>query len=154
MAMTTVYLRVGVFVVVVASVVSGISRSQPQDLRSVVRRSPFVPPQSADTISSSSQAKTTDPAKGVPPQANNNVLAPALSLPVPTPSPFETRQSRVADLKRRGTVTFLMYHSPATYFLQQGEQRGFEYELAQAFADQLGVELEVRTPPPGTTLLT
>jgi membrane-bound lytic murein transglycosylase F len=47
-----------------------------------------------------------------------------------------------------------MYHSPTTYFLQRGAQRGLEYELAQAFADQLGVELEVRTPPPGTDLLT
>jgi membrane-bound lytic murein transglycosylase F len=47
-----------------------------------------------------------------------------------------------------------MYHSPATYFLQRGAQRGLEYELAQAFADQLGVELEIRTPPPGTSLLT
>src|SRR5215216_3701648 len=98
MAMTAVYLRVGVFVVV-ASVVSGISRSQPQNLRSVVRRSPFASPQSADTVPSSSQANTIDVSKGVPPQAKNNVLVPTFSLPVPTPSPFETRQSRVADLK-------------------------------------------------------
>lgn len=152
--MTTVYLWVGVFVVVVASVISGISRSQPQNLHSVVRRSPFMPPQSADVVLSPLQASTTDSAKGAPLQANKNVLAPAFSPPVLAPSPFETRQSRVADLKRRGTITFLMYHSPATYFLQQGEQRGFEYELAQAFANQLGVELEVRTPPPGTNLLT
>lgn len=51
-------------------------------------------------------------------------------------------------------LTVLMYHSPATYFLQRGAQRGLEYELAQAFADQLGIELEIRTPPPGTSLLT
>jgi membrane-bound lytic murein transglycosylase F len=68
-------------------------------------------------------------------------------------APLEPQQPRVADLKKRGTITFLMYHSPATYFLQRGAQRGFEYELAQEFADHLGVELEVRTPPPGTNLL-
>jgi membrane-bound lytic murein transglycosylase F len=152
--MTTVYLRVGVFMVVVASVVSGISRSQPQNLRSVVGRLPFVPPQSAATTVSSSQSDTANLAKAAFPQANNNVSVPALSLSVPTFPPSMPRQSRAADLQQRGTVTFLMYHSPTTYFLQRGAQRGLEYELAQAFADQLGVELEVRTPPPGTDLLT
>ena len=153
MAMTTFYLRVGVFIVV-ASVVSGISRSQPENLRFVVRLFPFVLPQSADTAPSSPPTTSQDFPKGASPQANNSVPASAPSLSVPMLSPSETRQSRVADLKRRGTVTFLMYHSPATYFLQRGAQRGLEYELAQAFADQLGVELEIRTPPPGTNLLT
>ena len=152
--MITVSLRVGVFVVVVASVVSGISRSRPQNLRPVVGRFPFVPPQSADMTVSSSQADTTGFTKAPFPRAHNTVPVSALSLSVPTFPPSEPRQSRVADLQRRGTVTFLMYHSPTTYFLQRGAQRGFEYELAQAFADQLGVELEVRTPPPGTDLLT
>jgi membrane-bound lytic murein transglycosylase F len=152
--MTTVYLRVGVFVVVVASVVSGIFRSQPHNLRLVVRRAPFVPPQSAATAPSASPINHQDSPKGASPQANNSVPVSAPSLSVPTRAPAEPRQSRVADLKRRGTVTFLMYHSPATYFLQRGAQRGLEYELAQAFANQLGIELEIRTPPPGTTLLT
>lgn len=152
--MTTVYLRVGVLVVVVASVVSGISRSQPEHLRFVVRRSPFVPPQLADTTPSIPPINSQDPPKGASSQANISVSVSMPALPVPSPAPVEPRQPRVADLKRRGVITVLMYHSPATYFLQRGAQRGLEYELAQAFADQLGVELEIRTPPPGTSLLT
>ncbi|NOT53236.1 MAG: transporter substrate-binding domain-containing protein [Deltaproteobacteria bacterium] len=152
--MTTVFLRVGVLVVVVASVVSGIARSQPENLRFVVRRSPFVPPQSADTAPSIRRINPQDPPKGSLSQANIIVPVSMPSLPAPPLAPVEPRQPRVADLKRRGVLTVLMYHSPATYFLQRGAQRGLEYELAQAFADQLGVELEIRTPPPGTSLLT
>lgn len=152
--MTTVFLRAGVFVVVVVSVVSGIARSQPQNLYSMVGRSPLVPPHSADTTAPLPPAATT-PFAFLPfsPTAPL-VLIPHLSLSVPSSAFSALRQSQIADVKRRGTITFLMYHSPATYFLQQGAQRGFEYELAQAFADRLGVELDVRTPPPGTNLLT
>lgn len=35
--------------------------------------------------------------------------------------------------------------NPATYFLNQGEADGFEYDLAQRFADYLGVELKLYT---------
>jgi peptidoglycan lytic transglycosylase F len=181
--MTTVYLRVGVFVVVVAGVVSGLSRSQPKDSSPVVRGPSLASPRPAAMAPSSSQLDTQSASKAVRPQGNSP--APDLQLAQPRPggafpvrwrphrageghlvpllsaapplgsevSPPEPRQPRVADLKKRGTITFLMYHSPATYFLQRGAQRGFEYELAQAFADHLGVELEVRTPPPGTNLL-
>jgi membrane-bound lytic murein transglycosylase MltF len=39
-------------------------------------------------------------------------------------------------------------------FSYGGEQIGFEYELAQAFVKELGVDLEVLTPPPGVELTT
>jgi membrane-bound lytic murein transglycosylase F len=58
----------------------------------------------------------------------------------------------VEDLQRRGVVTFLMRHGAASHFLYRGEQMGFEYELAQGFAKDLGVELEIITPPPGDDL--
>jgi membrane-bound lytic murein transglycosylase F len=45
-----------------------------------------------------------------------------------------------------------MHHGAASYFLYRGEQMGFEYELVQAFAKELGVELEVLTPPSGIEL--
>jgi membrane-bound lytic murein transglycosylase F len=45
-----------------------------------------------------------------------------------------------------------MHNSAASYFLYRGAQMGFEYELAREFARELGVELEVLTPPPGRTL--
>jgi membrane-bound lytic murein transglycosylase F len=45
-----------------------------------------------------------------------------------------------------------MHHGAASYFLYRGEQMGFEYELALGFAQELGVELDVLTPPPGVEL--
>lgn len=152
--MTTVFLRVGVFMVVVASVVSSIARSQPQNLHSAVGRPPLVPSHPADTTAP--LPPTATPLFAFLPFSHTAPLRliPDLSLSVSSSAFSPLKQSRIADVKRRGTITFLMYHSPATYFLQQGAQRGFEYELAQGFADRLGVELEVRTPPPGTDLLT
>lgn len=64
------------------------------------------------------------------------------------PSPTPTLQ----EIKRRGFITFLIPHGATSYFLYRGEQMGFEYELASSFAQSLGVELEVITPPPGTDL--
>jgi membrane-bound lytic murein transglycosylase F len=60
----------------------------------------------------------------------------------------------VADLRQRGVVKFLMQHGPASYFLQGGEQKGFEYELAESFGRALGVRVEVVTSPPGTDAIT
>jgi membrane-bound lytic murein transglycosylase F len=45
-----------------------------------------------------------------------------------------------------------MRHGAASHFLYRGEQMGFEYELAQGFAKDIGVELEIITPPPGDEL--
>jgi membrane-bound lytic murein transglycosylase F len=75
---------------------------------------------------------------------------PLLVKPIEKPS--TDVHPTIRDIQRRGTITFLMDHSAASYFLYRGGQMGFEYELAEAFAQDIGVELEVRTPPPGTTL--
>ncbi|MGE0683463.1 MAG: transporter substrate-binding domain-containing protein [Candidatus Binatia bacterium] len=55
-------------------------------------------------------------------------------------------------IKRRGVIKFLIPQGATSYFLYRCEQMGFEYELAVAFAQSLGVELEVITPPPGADL--
>lgn len=81
-------------------------------------------------------------------------VLPVASPPQAPSVPTEDFQPSVADLQRRGSITFLMPHSAASYFLYRGEQLGFEYELALAFAQELGVELEVLTPPPGVELTT
>ena len=74
------------------------------------------------------------------------------SSPLPAVRQLERSPVTVADLQRRGTITFLMHHGAASYFLYRGEQIGFEYELARGFAKELGVELEVVTPPPDVEL--
>ena len=45
-----------------------------------------------------------------------------------------------------------MHHDAASYFLYRGGEHGFEYELALGFAQQFGVTLQVRIPPPGVAL--
>lgn len=41
------------------------------------------------------------------------------------------------------TLRIATRNGPTTYYREQGEMRGYEYDLAQRFATQLGVELEV-----------
>jgi len=67
-------------------------------------------------------------------------------------APVEIPPPSVEDLQRRGVVTFLMRHGAESHFLYRGEQMGFEYELARGFAEDIGVELEILTPPPGDEL--
>lgn len=58
----------------------------------------------------------------------------------------------VADIQKRGVLTVLMHHDASSYFLYRGGEHGFEYELAHEFAQQFGVTLQVRIPPPGVAL--
>jgi membrane-bound lytic murein transglycosylase F len=43
----------------------------------------------------------------------------------------------------RGELRFVTRNSPTTYYLGRGGPRGFEYDLASLFAEELGVELVV-----------
>jgi membrane-bound lytic murein transglycosylase F len=46
-------------------------------------------------------------------------------------------------IRKRGTLRLLTRNNAATYFLWRGQLLGFEYELAQRFADQHGLHLQV-----------
>jgi membrane-bound lytic murein transglycosylase F len=46
-------------------------------------------------------------------------------------------------IEKRGYVTLITTNGPTTYYLYREEETGFEYDLAKAFADYLGVELKV-----------
>jgi membrane-bound lytic murein transglycosylase F len=48
------------------------------------------------------------------------------------------------SIKRRGTLIVLTENSASTYFLYRNHPRGFDYELALAFAKHLGVRLEIK----------
>ncbi len=52
----------------------------------------------------------------------------------------------LAEIKRRGVLRVLTRNSSVTYFLHPGAQQGYEYELAKAFADHLGVRLAIVVP--------
>ncbi|MGI5862080.1 MAG: transporter substrate-binding domain-containing protein [Myxococcales bacterium] len=51
------------------------------------------------------------------------------------------------EIRKRGALRVLTRNNPVTYFLHRGEQRGFDFELAQMIARQLGVRLEMVVPP-------
>src|SRR5258705_11923734 len=49
--------------------------------------------------------------------------------------------SRLDTIKRDGKITVLTFAGTTTYYETPDGPIGFEYDLAKAFADQLGVEL-------------
>ncbi len=51
--------------------------------------------------------------------------------------------SRLDTIKRDGKITVLTFAGTTTYYETPDGPVGFEYDLAKAFADQLGVELRV-----------
>lgn len=48
------------------------------------------------------------------------------------------------QIKDSGRLVVLTLYSSTTYFIYRGEPMGFQYELAEQFARELGVELEVK----------
>lgn len=69
----------------------------------------------------------------------------------------EPRPERIrADLdaiRERRVLRVLTRNSASTYFIWRGEIRGFEYDLARRFADELGVRLEVVVAPSRAALI-
>lgn len=52
--------------------------------------------------------------------------------------------SLLDQIQQKGTLTIITRNSPTTYFQDKDQTSGFEYELAQTFANMLGVTLEVK----------
>lgn len=135
--MTTVSRRLGVLCVVVAMVWSSIPRPRSDSFPAFTGRVAERPIRTARFSPALVEEQASLVAEELHPILVREALPPGLTL---------------QDIKRRGFLTFLIPHSAASYFLYRGEQMGFEYELALEFAKELGVELEVVTPPPGTEL--
>lgn len=58
---------------------------------------------------------------------------------------FNQTENRIAAIKSRGVLRVSTIVSPLTYQVINGKASGFDYELAQRFADYLNVDLEVTT---------
>lgn len=50
------------------------------------------------------------------------------------------------NIRKRGKLIALMENNATCYYLYKDTPMGFEYDLVKAFADHLGVALEVKTP--------
>ncbi len=60
-----------------------------------------------------------------------------------------TRERYAADLdeiRRRGVLRVLTVNNSVSYFIARGQERGFEFELASAFAEALGVRVAFVVP--------
>lgn len=62
------------------------------------------------------------------------------------PTSFSTIHD-LQQIKDSGRLTVITLYSSTTYFIYRGESMGFQYELAEQFADELGVALEVKIAP-------
>ena len=54
--------------------------------------------------------------------------------------------SQLDAIKKNGILRVAMRNTPVTYYIDKEQPAGFEYELSKAFADYLGVRLEIITP--------
>jgi len=54
------------------------------------------------------------------------------------------RPTDLEEARMRGHIVMVTRNSPTTYYEDRSGITGYEYELAQAFADYLGVELKVK----------
>ncbi len=59
---------------------------------------------------------------------------------------FLFRDFSLERIKERGKLIVLTENNANSYYLYRDTPMGFEYELAKAFADHLGVELEISVP--------
>lgn len=55
----------------------------------------------------------------------------------------QAEENTYRAIKQRGTLMVGTVHNPVSYFVGEEGQSGLEYELSKAFADYLGVELEI-----------
>ncbi len=56
-------------------------------------------------------------------------------------------KTQLGAIIESGTLKMVTRNSPNTYFIEKGEPAGFEYDLAKAYAEHIGVKLELVLPP-------
>jgi len=57
-----------------------------------------------------------------------------------------SRDSSVDGIRRSGKLVVITDNNAHCYYTYRGKAMGFEYDLAKAFADRLGVDLKILTP--------
>lgn len=55
-------------------------------------------------------------------------------------------KTQLGAIIESGTLKMVTRNSPNTYFIEKGEPAGFEYDLAKAYAEHIGVKLELVLP--------
>jgi membrane-bound lytic murein transglycosylase F len=57
-----------------------------------------------------------------------------------------SRDSSIDGIRRSGKLVVITDNNAHCYYTYRGKAMGFEYDLARAFADRLGVDLKILTP--------
>lgn len=63
-------------------------------------------------------------------------------------------KTELQAIRESGSLKLVTRNTPSTYFLEKGKPVGFEYELAKAFAEHIGVKLEIIVAPSFSDLFT
>ncbi|WP_415900162.1 membrane-bound lytic murein transglycosylase MltF [Neptuniibacter sp. QD48_11] len=63
-------------------------------------------------------------------------------------------KTQLGAIIESGAIKLVTRNSPNTYFIEKGKPAGFEYDLAKAYADHLGVELELVLPDDFSSIFT
>ena len=77
----------------------------------------------------------------------NRIILVLFMLPFVSLISASAHLNDLAKVKARGQLVMLTLQGPTTYFEDGYGKNGFDYLLAKAFADSLGVELVVKTKP-------
>lgn len=57
---------------------------------------------------------------------------------------YESSDRDLKDILKDGKLTVMVENSSASFFVYRGKKMGFEYELLREFANEIGVELEIK----------
>lgn len=68
-----------------------------------------------------------------------------LSLPFLLTACADKSPTALQQVKNKGEIVIATRYSPTTYYIGPNGETGFEYDLAQRFADYLGVKLKIVT---------
>lgn len=72
---------------------------------------------------------------------------------MPKPQPVQEDRYDLAEIKDSNVLTILTLSGSTSYFDYRGEMMGFQYELAEQFANYLGVKLAVKIAPDAKELV-
>ncbi len=60
------------------------------------------------------------------------------------PVSYDSVRFDLPEILKKGKLTVLVENSSASFFIYRGKKMGFEYEVLKEFANELGVELEIK----------
>ncbi|WP_439257152.1 membrane-bound lytic murein transglycosylase MltF [Lonepinella sp. BR2271] len=69
----------------------------------------------------------------------------AIDMVFPWQQIMRSESNHYAEIIQRKTLVVGTINNPVSYFIDANGETGLEYELSKAFADYLGVQLEIRT---------